>query len=90
MFPYIRHVEYLPASSARLRGSAKFKKIPKKLEVGGSRSHSDTTKLENRPKIQFCICTIRHCFAVHVAPQGVHACSIYPVLCDFVIVLRFG
>ena len=25
-----------------------------------------------------------------MAPQGVHACTIYPVFCDFVIVLRFG
>ena len=45
--------------------------------MGGSRSHLDKKKkLENCPKIKFCICTIRPCLAVHVAPQGVHACSI--------------
>ena len=32
----------------------KFQKSQKKIEVvGGSRSHSDKTKLENRPKISF-------------------------------------
>ena len=33
-------------------------------------------KLENRPKIKFCVCTIRPCLTVHVAPRDVHACSI--------------
>ena len=41
--------------------------------MGGSRSHLD--KKKNCPKIKFCVCTIRPCLAVHVAPQGVHACS---------------
>ena len=35
-----------------------------------------TKKLENLPKIKFCVCTIRPCLAVHVAPRDVHACSI--------------
>ena len=63
-----------------LRGFAKLKKFQKSknnLEVGGSRSHLDNKKkLENRPKIKFCVCTIRPCLTVHVAPRDVHACSI--------------
>ena len=43
-------------------------------------------KLENCPKIKFWVCTIRPCLAVHVAPQGLHACSIYPVFCDSIAV----
>ena len=65
----------------RIRGFAKLKKFenpPKKWKwVGGSRSHLDKKKkLENRPKIKSCVCTIRPCLAVHVAPRDVHACSI--------------
>ena len=60
-----------------LRGFAIFffflQKSQKKLKR--SRSQSDLFFL-NRPKIKFCVCTIRPCLAVHVAPQGVHACSI--------------
>ena len=57
------------------KGLCKVKKIPKIPKknwkwVGGSRSHSDKKKLENRPKTNFCVCTIRPCLAVHVAPQG--------------------
>ena len=75
-----------------LRGFAKLKKNSKNPKiiwkwVGGSRSHLDFFfKLKNCPKIKFCVCTIRPCLAVHVAPQGVHACSIYPVFCDSVAV----
>ena len=55
--------------------------------MGGSRSHLDKNKkLENLPKIKFCVCTIRPCLAVHVAPRDVHACSILSRILDFVIV----
>ena len=62
-------------------GNFVTKKIQKHLEVGGSRSHLDNFFWENRPKIKFCVCTIRPCLAV----------AFYPVFCDFVIVhvLRF-
>ena len=76
-----------------LRGFAKLKKIPKikKKLVGGSRSHLDKKKLENRSKIKFCAsvqfapawrCTWRLKVFMHAA--------FHPVFCDFVIVLRFG
>ena len=61
------------------KGLCKVKKIPKIIWkwVGGSRSHFDNNKkLENRPKIKFCVCTIRPCLTVHVAARDVHACSI--------------
>ena len=65
--------------SAPSKGLCKVKKIPKIIWkwVGGSRSHLDNKKkLENRPKIKFCVCTIRPCLTVHMEPRDVHACGI--------------
>ena len=79
----------------KTKGLCKVKKIPKIPKLFGSGWVGSgpiwiKKKLENCPKIKFWVCTVRPYLAVHVAPQGVHACSIYPVFCDFVIVLRFG
>ena len=61
-------------ASVRVFAKLEFFKNPNKSLkwVGGSRSHSDKKKIE----IQFFVRTIRPCLAVHVAPRGVHACSI--------------
>ena len=59
-----------------LRGFAKLKKLKKNPKQIGSGFHLDKKKLENRPKIKCCVCTIRPCLAVHVAPCDMHACSI--------------
>ena len=74
-----------------VRGFAKlkpFQKSKNNLEVGGlvQVPFGFLKKLENCPKIKFWGCTIRPCLAVHVAPQGLHACSIYPVFCDSIAV----
>ena len=86
-----RRTSAFSKTATKLRGFAKlnfFKKSKNNLEVGGwvQVPFGFLKKLENCPKITFSVCTIRPCLAVHMAPQGVQACSIYPVFCDSVAV----
>ena len=68
-------MSYIHVAGKGLCKVKKIQKIQKKLEVGGPGLIWIKKKMENRQKIKFCVCTIRPCLAVHVAPRDVHARS---------------